>query len=404
MVPLAANFSAAIPRATASQAAAKLIKYAGPYGLATFAVYSLVSPYLGMNSDGTVSSTGSPTISAVDPTGAYLSVLGSTFATTWEQAVINSSPNREFCWVTQTYENSTYITYSVVARVAPGACRNIGNGYAYKGSCPSGSSLDKPTGVCLSDPTCTAPSTYDLADGLCHGVLTTPSETQLADSIQQSAAPTPELVDTVLNDSIARGFSAEVSGLITPNTPMAVEASPVEGPDEEVSSITSPNPDGSTSTTVKKEKATATPSPTGSTAGDIVNTWNVSTVTTTTTTNNTTNVSSVSTEVVQQGENPPDKSDLCALHPEILACQTLDDAPDVPPVDLLTQAVGSFTMPTSVAGSCPDPIVNTLANGQQVVYTFQPVCDYGTALRPFVIIVALIAAGYIVTGSVRMQS
>lgn len=342
-------------------------------GLAALGVYQLVAPLIGLNEELSVESR---SIAPVPSGAIFFTQYG---FQTLPQFLINNAANGDptpsctdqnyYCYYDQVYySGNPYVRVFGVPRSGVSSC---GDGIYDNGFCVGSQTVD---------------------------------EAGLSDAIQQSSAPTADIVQKAIEDSVAKNIDFGESGLITPSTPMSVSAEPVEGPDEVVSTETKPNPDGSTSTIEKTEKAVATPTATGTNPTDIANTWNVSTVTTETTTNNTTNVTTVSTVTNNQGENPADPADVCSLHPEILACQSLDDVPDVDPVDLVTQSVGSFTMPGSVAGSCPEPIVNTLANGQQIVYTYQPVCDYGSALRPFVIILALISAGYIVSGSVRMQS
>jgi hypothetical protein len=52
------------------------------------------------------------------------------------------------------------------------------------------------------------------------------------------------------------------------------------------------------------------------------------------------------------------------------------------------------------SGSCPAPLVASFL-GQQVEFTFDPLCSYANALKPLVLVMAWLAAGVIFIGGVR---
>ena len=90
------------------------------------------------------------------------------------------------------------------------------------------------------------------------------------------------------------------------------------------------------------------------------------------------------------------QQDLCEKNPEILACQKLDEVDDV--------QLGTEDKTVSISpdggwgggnGSCPAPRRLTGAN---VEFTFQPICDFMSGLRPIVIAVAWLSAAFILLG------
>ena len=103
------------------------------------------------------------------------------------------------------------------------------------------------------------------------------------------------------------------------------------------------------------------------------------------------------------GDTPPgtpeeEKNDLCALHPEILACAELDQ-----PVadDLETEERGGPIMPDSGWGAesatCPQPRILTV-QGRQIPIPYTLFCTYMEGIRPLVIAMAWLSAGFILLG------
>lgn len=96
-----------------------------------------------------------------------------------------------------------------------------------------------------------------------------------------------------------------------------------------------------------------------------------------------------------QGKTP-DKSDLCADHPDILACQKVKLDPIEP--DAVKQSTKNLAITPdggwgpSVAGCPPDRTANVSFGG--VTFSYQPFCQFASGIRPIVIAVAwLLAAG-----------
>ena len=99
-----------------------------------------------------------------------------------------------------------------------------------------------------------------------------------------------------------------------------------------------------------------------------------------------------------EGTPKEEKNDLCALHPEILACADLD-TPTAE--DLETEDRGGPITPDSGWGSenasCPAPRVLTV-QGRQIPIPYTLFCTYMEGIRPLVIAMAWLSAGFILLG------
>jgi hypothetical protein len=261
---------------------------------------------------------------------------------------------------------------------------------------------------------------YTSAGGILGTVLTygqagstsTPTETALASQIQNSSASENALFDAALADAVAHSYSNDMVKVVPATTPVSISASPVTTPAEVVSTTTAPNADGSTTTTTKTAQTTATPQVTGTTAADAKLDWKTSTVTTSVAHNNTTGANLTTTETQSQGTtttaNAPE-TDLCKLHPTAAACLDLGSVPtDTPPAVSSTPIPASYSPPSSVAGSCPAPIIVTvhppLIAAKTLSMSYQPACDFAGMIRLVVLACAGLGAAYIVSGSVRADA
>jgi len=102
------------------------------------------------------------------------------------------------------------------------------------------------------------------------------------------------------------------------------------------------------------------------------------------------------------GNGATDQTDLCKLHPEILACQQLDtpDGPELPNQDkTLTITPDGGWGPDN--GTCPPDKTLNLRGGQTVVIEYQPVCQVATSMRPVMIGFAWLTAVLIAIGITR---
>lgn len=105
------------------------------------------------------------------------------------------------------------------------------------------------------------------------------------------------------------------------------------------------------------------------------------------------------------GTQPPEKDPgLCALFPDILACEKLGDAPDSP--ELQDKQIDVSITPTGGFGSnnasCPpDKMIHLSLLGKTVPITYSYICSMATGVRPIVIALAWLSAAFIVIGMGR---
>lgn len=89
---------------------------------------------------------------------------------------------------------------------------------------------------------------------------------------------------------------------------------------------------------------------------------------------------------------PQEQQSLCEKHPEILACQKLDE---VKPEPLATEEVNIQIRPVAGFGpdvaQCPAPMAATIA-GKPIEFSWAPVCSFAAGLRPIVIALAWLSA------------
>ena len=161
-------------------------------------------------------------------------------------------------------------------------------------------------------------------------------------------------------------------------------------PQTTTSTSTKTNPDGSTTTTT----TTKTVTPTVTYSGDkatVTEKEKVTTVEKTCTESGTCTETKPNPD--EETEKPAtEETDLCKLHPEILACQELDTPEDEIPRSTKELTYTEDTM-FSGGGSCPADSYVTLHTGQTLkVWDWQKSCDMITTyLRPLL----LVAAAYI---------
>lgn len=103
----------------------------------------------------------------------------------------------------------------------------------------------------------------------------------------------------------------------------------------------------------------------------------------------------------EDGKPADDKAgDLCRKNPDILACKKLEE---LEPEDLENRTVDVSLKPAdgfARAGHCPADRVMAVM-GQQVTWSWSPVCDLARGVRPVVVAFAALAAVGIVVGASR---
>ncbi len=182
-------------------------------------------------------------------------------------------------------------------------------------------------------------------------------------------------VDEAVRDAIQSGQTFEV------NTPTVTGPASVAGP---TNTTTTPAQNG------QLAKSTATADTYNITYNN--NVVNVITTTTTTVNDGTTTTTSTSTA------EPAPESDLCKLHPESAGCTPLGAAPVAETIPSLNVPVTitpiSFAAPTG----CPVPYSGTitvLAFVKPWSFTFTPMCDLMTTLRPLFLALGAFAAAWL---------
>lgn len=354
---LPSQWAASIPRGTLASSAASVLKRAGVAGIAAYGLYQLLSPLIGLNQDGTVTTTTPPTA-------------------------------RDSCYA-EAVAQSTAGGYAYCSPTRPD------NGYT------SGNQFYQ----CHSNPNTTCywvwQNQYPKAG---YGTPTTStgpvSESDLSSKIQNSsAANVPLLQNTIRDARLSQG--PNISFGLDANA-ASVSASPVVGPQETVKTTTTPNPDGSTSTTTETEQTTATPT-TGPVTGDAIAEWKTATERRRQTVNNTSGQTQLEISTENQGTSTTQaqtqQTDLCKDHPNISACAELGTSPtDTPPAIASASIAMSYTPPSSVAGSCPADTVSTLRDGHQVSYSWAPACTFASGVRGAVLASAGLGALLIMFG------
>ena len=134
-----------------------------------------------------------------------------------------------------------------------------------------------------------------------------------------------------------------------------------------------------TKTTETTLKIDPTPSPT------VVKVSETTTITTTNITNNTTNTTTITDE--PSAELPPEKEET-----EI----EFDEVPDEPPLTDFTPDV-DYSDNSWGGGSCPAAPVMSTSKGTYL-YNIQPACDFVSSARPIILLLAGLAALYIISG------
>lgn len=229
--------------------------------------------------------------------------------------------------------------------------------------CASGSGgiREGVTGCYLAEPVTNCPAGTTLNNGFCVGAAT-PAGTSDWDAVAAGTVP-----DVVLRNTAALGTRYSVDEPIVSPTPQRI---PLSDP--------YPMPDGSTA----RDVAQVTPQP--SNPGWVDVQYLREPVT-----------DSVGNPVAQPEatRTSEERSDLCRDHPDILACQEMGEAEEV---DLEVDERQIAIQPQSGWGlanaSCPADLTETLHTGLVVRFSWSPVCQAATALRPLVIGMAWLSA------------
>jgi hypothetical protein len=256
----------------------------------------------------------------------------------------------------------------------------------------------------LSRISTTCQSGYTMTNGVCKAGTTAPtpytdSEFEQAITFAEwDAARSKRMWDAVSKDAAKIPTAISFKDQLGGNSPVSVTGSPVTLPEVTTKVRTYPNPDGTTSTEVEKQKTTFTPTKEGSTVNDANVTAKETTVTTNTVTNNTTNNvttnTTTTTPVAPAGNaEPPPTDDLCKTNPDIVACKKLGsplEATEVADKKTPLSITQDSGWGMSDAG-CPAPGSIT-AMGKTIPVPWDMFCQFAHGIRPFLIAFAYMAA------------
>lgn len=157
-----------------------------------------------------------------------------------------------------------------------------------------------------------------------------------------------------------------------------------------------------TSQTVNSDGTTKTTSTTTTTnivnQGDTYNTSVVSVVSNSTTTTTQGGQTTVTTEGETLPNVEPQKTD-CEKNPSSLGCSGFGSVDDS---ELQRKELTGTVSPVDMGGSgqCPAP-VGTTVHGSRIELSFDSACTYARAVRPIILALAWLSAGFILIGAVR---
>lgn len=98
---------------------------------------------------------------------------------------------------------------------------------------------------------------------------------------------------------------------------------------------------------------------------------------------------------VDTAEPTPDH---CAANPSTVGCTQLGTPSAAEPLNTLEVPVSVDTTSVGGAGSCPADVTTSIYG---ITWSYQPVCDFASAIRPLIIGFAWLSFAYIVVGAVR---
>lgn len=101
-------------------------------------------------------------------------------------------------------------------------------------------------------------------------------------------------------------------------------------------------------------------------------------------------------------EAPPEKQDeFCKQNPDSIACMEKGETDEL---DLETRSIGGMVSPIAVggAGHCmADKTLALATMGRSITFTYKPICDLASMVRPLILALAWLLAGWIMIGAVK---
>jgi len=213
-----------------------------------------------------------------------------------------------------------------------------------------------------------------------------------AAAIVQRPATDAEIEDSIYTELVARGMGSDLARRL-------IEAGyqPADFAPDPTATTTGPaSVAGQTSTSTSTSSAGQTTTTTTTTynfnyEGDTVNISETKTTNKTNPDNTTeTTTETTSPSTAGQAAPPEEPFDLCEEHPEASACEELGDPEDeeLPKDDRDV----TWSQEGGASGGCPAPKSFSVMGTAQSL-SWQPVCDFASGIRPFVIGIAWLSAG-----------
>jgi hypothetical protein len=98
--------------------------------------------------------------------------------------------------------------------------------------------------------------------------------------------------------------------------------------------------------------------------------------------------------------NPESSKNICETNPNSVACLDVGELTNAPDIQGTDQLIDFSEYSLSSGGGCPAPIaINTKFGNLELSY--QPVCDFASMLRPFIIALGGLFAFMIMANSIR---
>lgn len=98
---------------------------------------------------------------------------------------------------------------------------------------------------------------------------------------------------------------------------------------------------------------------------------------------------------------PEKQDDFCKQNPDSIACMEKGETDEL---DLETRSIGSMVSPVAVggAGHCmADKTLAMATMGRSITFTYKPICDLASMVRPLILALAWLLAGWIMIGAVK---
>ena len=103
-----------------------------------------------------------------------------------------------------------------------------------------------------------------------------------------------------------------------------------------------------------------------------------------------------------QTEKPPEEqTDFCKKNPDAISCMPEGQTDDQ---ELQTKNIGSGITPVSVGGQgqcMADKTLSMATMGKSITFTYKPICDLASMVRPLILALAWLLAGWIMVGAVK---